>query len=107
MTPELRAQIQKRIAASKEAATFKYKTIPQGAATTVWASFVAPADAVGGRYSEDCHVSEVNDDTTSRAGVRSYVRSILRAPRSYGARARRWSASASRCRTPFIHSNES
>ena len=41
MTPELRAQIQKRIAASKEAATFKYKTIPQGAATTVWASFVA------------------------------------------------------------------
>ena len=29
MTPELRAQIQKRIAASKEAATFKFKTVPQ------------------------------------------------------------------------------
>jgi len=79
MTPELRAQIQKRIAASKEAATFKFKNIPQGAATTVWASFVAPSDAVGGHYCEDCHVCEVNDDTTSRAGVRSYALNPARA----------------------------
>jgi hypothetical protein len=79
MTPELRAQIQKRIAASKEAATFKFKTVPQGAATTVWASFVALADAVGGRYCEDCHACEVNDDTTSRAGVRSYALNPTRA----------------------------
>ncbi len=34
---------------------------PQGAATSVWAGFVAPADAVGGRYCENCHVSEVTD----------------------------------------------
>jgi NAD(P)-dependent dehydrogenase (short-subunit alcohol dehydrogenase family) len=79
MTPELRAQSQRRIAASKEAATFKFKTVPQGAATTVWASFVAPSDAVGGHYSEDCHVCEVNDDTTSRAGVRSYALNPTRA----------------------------
>jgi hypothetical protein len=97
MTPELRAQIQKRIAASKEAATFKYKPIPQGAATTVWASFVASADAVGGHYCEDCHVCEVNDDTSSRAGMRS----SLRGPRNYGARASRWSTSASRRKTQY------
>src|SRR5271170_4729889 len=29
---------------------FAFKTIPQGAATTVWAGIVAPAEAVGGRY---------------------------------------------------------
>jgi NAD(P)-dependent dehydrogenase (short-subunit alcohol dehydrogenase family) len=35
------------------------KTIAQGAATTVWAGAVAPAEEVGGRYCEDCHVAEV------------------------------------------------
>ncbi len=71
MTPELIAQMQARFAATT--ATFRFKTVPQGAATTVWAGFVASADAIGGRYCEDCHVCEVNDDTTSRAGVRSYA----------------------------------
>jgi len=79
MTPELVAQIQSRIAASKEAGTYRRKTVPQGAATQVWASFVAPADAVGGHYCEDCHVCEVNDDTTSRAGVRSYAVNLAHA----------------------------
>jgi NAD(P)-dependent dehydrogenase (short-subunit alcohol dehydrogenase family) len=37
--------------------TFEFKTIPQGAATSVWAGFVADADAVGGRYCEDCQVA--------------------------------------------------
>jgi hypothetical protein len=40
---------------------FQIKTIPQGAATSVWAAFVAPAEEVGGRYCEDCHVSQVAD----------------------------------------------
>jgi NAD(P)-dependent dehydrogenase (short-subunit alcohol dehydrogenase family) len=31
---------------------FRLKTIPQGAATSVWAGVVAPAEAVGGRYCE-------------------------------------------------------
>jgi len=34
------------------------KTVEQGAATSVWAAFVAPAEAIGGRYCEDCHVAE-------------------------------------------------
>ncbi len=79
MTPELIAQMQTRIAASKQGAAFRFKNVPQGAATTVWASFVAPADAVGGHYCEDCHVCEVNDDPTSRAGVRSYALNPARA----------------------------
>ncbi len=54
---------------------FQRKTIPQGAATSVWAGFVAPADAVGGRYCENCHVSEVTDAEISpiSEGVRSYA----------------------------------
>jgi len=38
---------------------FEWKTIPQGAATSVWAGFVGEADEVGGRYCEDCHVSPI------------------------------------------------
>jgi NAD(P)-dependent dehydrogenase (short-subunit alcohol dehydrogenase family) len=38
---------------------FQWKTIPQGAATSVWAGVVAPADGIGGKYCEDCHVSKV------------------------------------------------
>jgi len=34
-----------------------WKTVQQGAATTVWAACVAPADVVGGRYCADCAVS--------------------------------------------------
>jgi NAD(P)-dependent dehydrogenase (short-subunit alcohol dehydrogenase family) len=79
ITPELRAQLTARIAASKEATTFRFKTVPEGAATQVWASVVAPADAVGGHYCEDCHVCEVNDDTTSRKGVRSYALNLAHA----------------------------
>ena len=61
--------------AGKEAAmaAFEWKTIPQGAATAVWAGIVAPADAVGARYCEDCHVAEINDDPGSPVGIRSYA----------------------------------
>jgi NAD(P)-dependent dehydrogenase (short-subunit alcohol dehydrogenase family) len=52
---------------------FKFKTIPQGAATTVWAGVVAAADDVGGRYCEDCHVAEVEPDAAKRAGVKPYA----------------------------------
>lgn len=50
------------------------KTIPQGAATSVWAAVAASGDEVGGRYCEDCHVAEVNEEADVRAeGVRSYA----------------------------------
>jgi len=56
---------------------FQWKTIPQGAATSVWAGVVAPADEIGGRYCENCHVGNVvPDDATISAiseGVRGYA----------------------------------
>lgn len=55
------------------AAPFEFKSIPQGAATSVWAAVVASADEVGGRYCEDCHVAELEDDANKRSGVRSYA----------------------------------
>jgi NAD(P)-dependent dehydrogenase (short-subunit alcohol dehydrogenase family) len=51
---------------------FQWKSIPQGAATSIWAGAVADADLVGGRYCLDCHVAEI-DDVTTRGGVRSYA----------------------------------
>jgi len=38
---------------------FQWKTIPQGAATSVWAAVVAPADEIGAQYCEDCHVGHI------------------------------------------------
>ena len=54
---------------------FRFKTVPQGAATSVWAGVVGAADAVGGRYCENCHVSEVKESVTSPVseGVLSYA----------------------------------
>ncbi len=56
---------------------FQFKTIPQGAATSVWAGVVAQADEVGGRYCENCHVGViVPDDRKISAiseGVRAYA----------------------------------
>jgi hypothetical protein len=52
---------------------FQYKTIPQGAATSVWAAVVADADKVGGRFCEDCHVAAIDDRDGMHDGVRSYA----------------------------------
>ncbi len=64
-------------AASRGQPPFRWKTIPQGAATSVWAGVVAAADAVGGRYCENCHVSTVVADDTPLGlldeGVRAYA----------------------------------
>jgi NAD(P)-dependent dehydrogenase (short-subunit alcohol dehydrogenase family) len=81
LTPELIQQLTARInqSATGKAPAFRFKTVPQGSATSVWSGFVAPADAVGGRYEEDCHVCEVNDDATSRVGVRSYALNLAHA----------------------------
>ncbi len=70
MTPEVMRQI---IPDDGSAPTFTWKTIPQGAATSVWSGVVAPADLVGGLYCEDCHVAELQNDPAVRGGVRSYA----------------------------------
>jgi NAD(P)-dependent dehydrogenase (short-subunit alcohol dehydrogenase family) len=76
MTPELIQQMIKNIEEANKAANlppFQWKTIPQGAATSVWSGFVAPADLVGGKYCEDCHVAELSDNPAARGGVRAYA----------------------------------
>jgi len=76
LTPELIEQMQARWRASNpggQAQTMRFKTIPQGTATQVWAACVAPAEAVGGHYCEDCNVAEVNDNEAPRTGVKSYA----------------------------------
>ena len=57
----------------KGAAPFRFKSIPQGAATSVWAACVADAEAIGGRYCEDCHVAEFASAPGVREGVQPYA----------------------------------
>jgi len=55
---------------------FEFKTIPQGAATSVWAGVIADADEVGGRYCENCHVTTNVTEAPISAiseGVRPYA----------------------------------
>jgi NAD(P)-dependent dehydrogenase (short-subunit alcohol dehydrogenase family) len=70
------AQINKQLAAEGKP-PFQLKTVPQGAATSVWAGVVAPADEVGGRYCENCHVGKIVPDdatiTVATEGVRAYA----------------------------------
>jgi len=70
------AQVNEQAAAEGKP-PFQFKTIPQGAATSVWAGVVAEADAVGGHYCEDCQVSPVVPDdqpiSLVSQGVRSYA----------------------------------
>jgi NAD(P)-dependent dehydrogenase (short-subunit alcohol dehydrogenase family) len=75
MTPEAIQETMDRIAAEQAGSSgFALKTVPQGAATSVWAGVVAAADVVGGRYCEDCHVAELVDgDDAFRGGVRAYA----------------------------------
>jgi len=62
---------------SGESQGLAYKTIPQGAATSVWAGVMASADEIGGRYLENCHVSPViptgQVDETLGEGVMAYA----------------------------------
>jgi NAD(P)-dependent dehydrogenase (short-subunit alcohol dehydrogenase family) len=69
-------QINKQLAAEGKG-PFQYKTIPQGAATSVWAAVVAPADGIGGHYCENCHVSQIVPEdkplTVNSEGLRAYA----------------------------------
>jgi len=68
--------INQQLAAQGEG-PFQWKSIPQGAATSVWAAVVAPADKVGGQYCENCHVGRIVPDdvaiTPISEGVRGYA----------------------------------
>jgi NAD(P)-dependent dehydrogenase (short-subunit alcohol dehydrogenase family) len=59
---------------------FQWKTIPQGAATSVWAGVVAPADEIGGRYCENCHVGQIVPDQVTISAISEGVRGYALEP---------------------------
>jgi NAD(P)-dependent dehydrogenase (short-subunit alcohol dehydrogenase family) len=71
MTPEVIESMRARLAAS--ARRFAWKTVPQGAATTVWAATAPELTAHGGAYLEDCNLAVVTDDEGLDHGVRPYA----------------------------------
>jgi NAD(P)-dependent dehydrogenase (short-subunit alcohol dehydrogenase family) len=75
LTPEVLEKLMAQMNASQPqgAAPIAYKSIPQGAATSVWAACVADAETIGGRYCEDCHVAEIVSSSALRGGVRAYA----------------------------------
>jgi NAD(P)-dependent dehydrogenase (short-subunit alcohol dehydrogenase family) len=75
LTPEVTERLIAEINANqpKGAAPFSWKSIPQGAATSLWAACVADAEAIGGRYCEDCQVAEVVSVPGVRGGVQRYA----------------------------------
>ena len=79
LTPDVIAQIMPPGTEVSQAMKSMSKSIPQGAATSVWAGFVAPAGEIGGKYCEDCHVAAVEEDTSKRSGVRAYALDPARA----------------------------
>ena len=50
-------------------AAFEFKSVEQGAATSVWAATAPGLDDHGGAYLEDCAVAEPNDDEFATSGV--------------------------------------
>jgi len=61
---------------------FQWKTIPQGAATSVWSGVVASADEIGGRYCENCHVGQIVPDNVNISGVSEGVRAYALDPKN-------------------------
>ncbi len=60
-------------------ANVRWKTVPQGAATTVFAATAPELDGEGGVYLEDCHIADVTDDPEVSGGVRPYALDPTRA----------------------------
>ena len=52
---------------------FSFKSVEQGAATSVWAATAPELDAHGGAYLEDCSVGVPTDDADAPSGVRPWA----------------------------------
>jgi NAD(P)-dependent dehydrogenase (short-subunit alcohol dehydrogenase family) len=52
---------------------FKFKTIPAGAATSVWAATSPELEGKGGLYLEDCHIGELKSDPAASSGYFAYA----------------------------------
>lgn len=71
------------------------KTIPQGAATTVWCATSPLLDGIGGVYCEDVEVASIATETTIGSGVKPYSLHEADAHRL-------WTWSERACGIPFL-----
>src|SRR5688572_13096239 len=89
LTPETLAVMKKIIEDAGGLEVVKFKSIPQGAATQVWAGIVADGNVIGGRFCENCDVARVDDGPNPIGGVRSYALDADRA-RALWTRTEEW-----------------
>jgi NAD(P)-dependent dehydrogenase (short-subunit alcohol dehydrogenase family) len=60
---------------------FQWKSVAQGAATSIWAGVVAEAEEIGGRYCENCHVGEIAMENVPISGASEGVRGYALDPK--------------------------
>jgi NAD(P)-dependent dehydrogenase (short-subunit alcohol dehydrogenase family) len=60
---------------------FQWKSVAQGAATSIWAGVVAEAEEIGGRYCENCHVGEIAPENVPISGASEGVRGYALDPK--------------------------
>ncbi len=70
LTPEAISSLMQRIPNRQRPS---FKSVPQGAATSVWAAVIADVEEIGGRYCEDCGVAQLTEDAMAPVGVRQYA----------------------------------
>ena len=70
LTEETMAVLTESVPAGQE---IEWKTVPQGAATSVYAATAPELVASGGAYLEDCAIAERNDVPDARGGIKSYA----------------------------------
>lgn len=70
LTDEMRKALIKQM--KERGGNSRFKSIPQGAATSCWAATTDELEGQGGVYCENCGVAEVDDDRRD-GGVRSYA----------------------------------
>jgi NAD(P)-dependent dehydrogenase (short-subunit alcohol dehydrogenase family) len=73
LTDADREALMARVRATADSGGFKFKTIPAGAATSVWAATAAELEGRGGLYLEDCHVGELKTDPNASSGYFAYA----------------------------------
>jgi NAD(P)-dependent dehydrogenase (short-subunit alcohol dehydrogenase family) len=61
------------LSASSPDMAMSFKTIPAGAATSVWAATAAELEGKGGLYLEDCQIGELKEEEGASSGYLSYA----------------------------------
>ncbi len=78
MTAETLADLGRRLATTPDQ-PFRWKSMAQGAATSVWAATASEVAGLGGAYLENCGPAERSDDEDRNDGVRPYAVDAARA----------------------------